>query len=50
MNSQRTVDTSAGEADEDTIWNRGPGGVLGGAIKAHLCVKTGGEKGTAINY
>jgi len=45
MNSQRTVDTSAGKADEDAIWDRGPGGVFGGAIKAHLCVKIGGEKG-----
>jgi hypothetical protein len=38
MNAQRTVNTSAGKADEDSIWDRGPGRVLGGAIKANLCV------------
>jgi hypothetical protein len=36
MNSQRTVDTGTRKADEDTIWDRGPGRVLGGAIKAYL--------------
>ena len=36
MDSERSVDAGAVDANEDAVGHAGPGGVLGVAIEAHL--------------